>query len=212
MRRIAGMLGLCALLLPMAAWADPLIINKFGTVSITSGGIVSQGSELVGFFGITAPPGHSLGRVSFSTGALTSGSIWGGGTFAGTGSTFDVVGVGPWTKTLPGAPQGPVTLFYASFTGPIQWKLASHTGKYEYVFTLSGAVAGQLFSGRFVSGHTKQTIYVYQNQWVHDHTGGIGSGRTDFRVNLPEPGTLGLFGLGVIVLSAAIRRQLPGSG
>lgn len=211
MRRIAGMLGLCALLLlPMAAWADPLILNKFGTVSITNSGIVSQGSQLVSYNGITASPGHNLGSVSFSTGTLTSGSIWSGGTFASAGSTFDVVGVGAWTKTLPGAPQGPVTLFYGSFIGPIHWKLVSHTGTYDYVFTLRGTVEGELFDGRFIRGLTKQTIYVNQNQWTRDHRGGIRSGNTDFRLNLPEPGTLGLFGTGLIVLGATIRRQLLG--
>jgi hypothetical protein len=201
------MLGLCALLLPMAAWADPLILNKFGTVSITNSGIVSQGSQLVSYSGITAGPGHDLGSVSFSTGALTSGSIWSGGTFAGgAGSSFVVIGVGAWTKTLPGAPQGPVTLFYASFAGPIHWKLVSHTGKYDYVFTLSGVVAGQLFDGRFISGRTTQTIYVDQNQWFHNHRGSIGLGKTDFRIS-PEPGTLGLFGTGLIVIVVALRRK-----
>lgn len=209
MRRIAGMLGLCALLLPMAAWAAPLIINKFGSVRITNSGIVSQGSQLVSYYGITAGPGHDLGSVSFSTGALTSGSIWSGGTFAGgAGSSFVMIGVGAWAKILAGVPQGPVTLFYGSFAGPIQWKLVSHTGKYDYVFTLQGKVEGQLYDGRFIVGRTKQTIYVYQNQWFRDHRGGIRSGSTDFRLNLPEPGTLGLFGAGLIVLGATMRRKL----
>ncbi|MGO9404609.1 MAG: PEP-CTERM sorting domain-containing protein [Terriglobales bacterium] len=211
MRRIAAMLGLCALLLPLllprAAWADPLILNKFGTVSITNGGIVSTGSQLVSFFGITAAPGGDLGSVSFSTGALTSGSIWSGGTFGGgKSSSFVVLGVGRWAKRLTGENANRVTLFVASFVGPIQWKLVSHTG-YDYVFTLSGMVSGDLFTGRSTRGLTKQTIFVYQNQWVHDHRGGIGSGNTDFGVNVPEPGTLGLFGMGVIVLGAAMRRK-----
>lgn len=211
MRRIAGVLGLCALLLPMAAWADPLILNKFGTVSITNSGIVSQGSQLVSYFGITAPPGHTLGSVRFSTGALTSGSIWSGGTFARTGSTFDVLGVGPWAKSLTGCSKctNPIALFTGSFVGRIRWELVSQTGKDDYVFTLSGLVEGTLWNGREMIVPTKQTIYVDQNQWTHNHRGGIGLGRTDFRVNLPEPGTMGLFGAGLIVLGASMRRKLP---
>ena len=209
MRRIAGMLGLCALLLPMAAWANPIILNKFGTVSITTSGIVSRESLLVSFGGINASPRGDLGSVSFSTGVLTKGSIWSGGAFAGgAGSSFVVIGVGSWAKTLTGSTTSRVTLFNASFEGPIQWKLVSHTGKYDYVFTLSGFVSGQLFDGRFIRGLTKQTIYVYQNQWVRDHSGGIRSGQTDFALNIPEPGTLGLFGTGLIVIVIAMRRKL----
>lgn len=214
MRRIAGMLGLLALLLPVAAWADPIFLNRFGTVTITSSGIVSQGSQLVSYDGITAPHGHALGSVSFSTGVLTKGSIWSGGTFAGgKGSSFLVTGVGAWARTLTGCAScsNPITLFSASFVGPIQWKLVSHTGKYNYVFTLEGVVAGQLFNGRSTRGLTKQTIYVYQNQWFQDHGGGIRSGSTDFRLNLPEPGTLGLFCTGLIVLGGAVRRRLLNS-
>jgi hypothetical protein len=207
------MLGLLALLLSVAARADPIFTNKFGSVSITVSGIVSQGSQLVSYDRITAPHGHALGSVRFSTGALTKGSIWSGGSFAGgVGSSFVVIGVGAWTKGLPGAPQGgPVTLFTGSFFGPIQWKLVSHTGKYDYVFTLEGVVAGQLFDGRSVRLLTKQTIYVYQNQWFQDHRGGIRSGSTDFHLNLPEPGTLGLFCTGLIVLGGAVRRRLLSS-
>ena len=206
------MLGLLALLLPVAARADLIFLNRFGTVTITSSGIVSQGSQLVSYNGLTLPKGHALGSVRFSTGALTKGSIWNGGSFAGgVGSSFVVIGVGAWTKGLLGAHQGPVTLFTGSFFGPIQWKVVSHTGKYDYVFTLSGVVSGQLFNGRSIRLLTKQTIYVHQNQWFQDHRGGIGSGSTEFRMNLPEPGTLGLFGTGLIVLGGAVRRRLLSS-
>jgi PEP-CTERM motif len=204
MRRIAVVLGRCMLLLPMAAWADPIFINQFGSITITNTGIVSTGSELMRFNEITAPPGHSLGSVSFSTGALTSGSIWSGGTFSSTGSSFVVIGVGKY-----GEPRG--TIFAGSFVGPIRWKVVSHTGKYDYVFTLSGVVSGESYTGRFITGTTKQTIYVSQNQWFQDHRGGIRLGTTNFRVGLPEPGTLGLFGTGLIVLAGAMRRKLFGA-
>jgi hypothetical protein len=204
MRRIAVMLGFCALLLPMAAWADGIgFINQFGSVTITNAGIVSTGSELKGFNGITAPPGHSLGSVSFSTGALTSGSLWSGGTFSSAGSSFIVTGGGQY-----GVPKG--TIFDASFVGPIKWTLVSHTGKWDYVFMLSGVVSGEIYTGRWISGTTKQTIYVYKNQWARDHRGSIHLGDTNFHVG-PEPGTLGLFGTGLIVLVGTMRRKLFGS-
>jgi hypothetical protein len=212
MSQIAVMFGLCALLLPTAAWADPIWINQFGSVTITNAGIISNGAELMSFDGITAPPKHSLGSVSFSTGALTSGSLWSGGTFSGTGSSFDVYGVGRWVKTLTGCSSctNPVTLFTASFASPIEWRVVSHSG-YDYVFMLSGVVKGELYNGRFVSGYTRQTIVVYQNQWFQDHKGDLRSGKTNFAINGPEPGTLGLFATGLIVLAGAMRRRLFGS-
>ena len=43
MRRIAVVVGLCALLLPIAAWADAVnLTNQFGTVSISSSGIIEN--------------------------------------------------------------------------------------------------------------------------------------------------------------------------
>lgn len=214
MRRIAVVLGLCALLLPTAAWADeipawiPSIVNEFGTVSITDAGVVSKGSELKGFYGITAPPGHSLGSVSFSTGPLIGGSIFGGGTFSSTDSAFDVIGVGLWAKKLTGQSSGPVSLFVGSFVGPIQWKLVSHTGKYEYVFSLRGEVEGMLWNGRVIAGSAKQTIYLDEDQWVHDHQGRIGLGSAQFKVS-PEPGTLALLTTGLIAVGA-MRRKISG--
>src|SRR5208282_4645032 len=104
MRRIAVVIGLWALLVPMAAWASGIdLTNQFGTVTFTNSGLVSHGSELMSFGGITAPAGHDLGSVSFSTGAFSGASIWSGGTFSATGSSFDVIGIGPWAKKLAGA-------------------------------------------------------------------------------------------------------------
>jgi hypothetical protein len=209
MKRMPVVLGLLALLLPMTAWADPVWTNQFGTVTITDAGIVSTGSQLTSFNGITPPRGHSLGSVRFSTGALTSGSIWSGGKFSDVGSSYDVLGVGAWARTLAGCSSctNPVTLFSGSFVSPIKWSVVSHTG-YDYVFALSGIITGELYNGRLITGSTKQTITVYQNQWLHDYKGDIRSGKTNFAVNGPEPGTMGLLATGLIVIAGATRRKL----
>jgi len=215
MRRIAVVLGLVVLLLPTAAWSDSIRTNQFGAVSITNAGIVCNGSQLTSFDGITPPSKHSLGSVSFSTGALTSvtsGSIWRGGTFSGKGSSFDVVGVGAWAKAITGCSTcaDPIPLFAGSFASPIEWTVVSHSG-YNYLFRLSGMVRGELYNGRFISAYTRQTIVVYQNQWFQDHQGGLRSGKTSFGLNTPEPGTLGLFGTGLIVIAGVVRRRLFGA-
>ncbi len=161
MKRVALILGLCALLLPAAAWASGIdLTNYSGTVNITNAGIVSTRSLLLSYNGKNAAPGGSLGSVNFSTGALTSGSIWGGGTFAGgVGSSFDIFGIGPWAKKMTGATANPVTLFSGSFVGPVSWTLKSWDGKFDYVFTLSGTIEGTFWDGRTVTGTTTQTIY-----------------------------------------------------
>jgi hypothetical protein len=207
MKRVAVVLGLCTLLLPIAAWADRVsliadrlsLINEFGSVTLTNAGIVSRGSELIGFNGVTPPHGHSLGSVRFSTGALIQGSILGGGVFSSTGSSFVVIGSGKY-----GVPKG--TIFSGSFAGTIVWVLVSHTGN-DYVFDLSGSLQGMLYTGRLVTGATTQTIYVNQNQWNHNQRGSIGLGRARFGSELragPESGTLGLFATGLIVIAGAI--------
>ena len=208
MRRIAVVVGLCALLLPIAAWADAVnLTNQFGTVSISSSGISTLGSELLSWNSNVASAGHSLGTVSFKTGIFTSGGIWTGGTLSATGSTFDVVGIGLWSKELTGV-SGKVALFTGSFVGPITWTVVSHTGKFNYIFTLSGDIYGMLYNGRDVSGYTTQTIVAFRNQWSRDGMGNIRVGSEHF--NVPEPGTLVLFGTGLIAVAGTVRRKLFG--
>jgi hypothetical protein len=101
MRR-ALILAVISLTLPIAAWADGIdLFNHFGTVSISDAGVFSKGSQLSQYQAINA--GHSLGSVSFGTGALLSGSIQAGGTFSDVGSFFNVVG-----KGIAGQPKGAI--------------------------------------------------------------------------------------------------------
>ncbi len=208
MKRVAVLVGLCALLLSAAAWADDITLtNNFGTINVTAAGVVSKGMELKSYGLVTAGKGHSLGSVSFSTGALTSGSILGGGTFAGgAASSFIVTGAGAWLKALTGTTSG-VTLFTGSFVGPVNWQLLS-IGKngFAYSFELSGTIRGQFWDGRTVDGTTKQYITLYKNQWNSDHEGNIGLGTNHLLV--PEPSTLGLLGTGLIGIAGTLRRKM----
>jgi hypothetical protein len=196
MRRVV-VLALLALVLPMAAFADGIdLTNKFGTISISNAGITSKGSELTSFNGVVAPAGHSLGSVSYSTGALLTGSIAAGGTFSDVGSSFLVIGKGNY-----GEPKG--TIFSGAFVGPIDWTLVS-TVKSRVTYTLTGEISGELYTGRIVTGTTSQTIYSTVGQLA----GGVGHiqlGST--HLNTPEPGTLGLLGTGLLGIAGTFRRK-----
>jgi hypothetical protein len=153
--------------------------------------------ERVRWAGIVNSPHRSLGSVSFSTGVLLTGSILGGGTFSDVGSTFIVKGNGQ-----NGIPKG--TLFSGSFTGPIDWTLASHPGKWTYNFVLSGTVYGTYANGRLITGTVFENITIYKNQWLIDGKGRLMGGGGNLSV--PEPGTLGLLGTG-LAMAGMLRRK-----
>jgi hypothetical protein len=184
-------LAVLVLASPMAAWANGIggIVNKHGSISISNAGIFSKGSQLVQIGRIVAPPGHALGSVTFNTGALLNGTILGGGHFAGGQdvSHFIVIGKGNF-----GQPKG--TIFVGYFKGPVQWTLVSENGQ-NLVFELSGLVVGQLYNGRFVRLDTIQIIVTTVGQ-LRQGIGHIVGGIT--HPVIPEPGTLGLIGTGLI--------------
>jgi hypothetical protein len=192
MKRVVVLALLTLLVVSATAWADLIVVNKNGSITIGPSGITSKGSHLVQFGNVQ---GTGLGLVNFSTGVLTSGSIQAGGTFSSTGSSFTIIGTGK------GVPHG--VLFSGTFTGTINWTFVGHVGT-QLQYQLTGNLVGQLYTGRTVTGSTVQNINAYQNQ-LRNGIGHITLGTTTF---IPEPGTLGLLGTGLVAFAGLWRRKL----
>jgi len=198
MRRVVVILALLALALPIAAWADTIdLTNQYGSISVSNSGITSTNSELKSFNGISAGKGHSLGYVNFTTGALSSGTISGGGTFSDVGSSFTIVG-----KGSSGIPKG--VIFSGAFSSPITWTLTSGSGG-NLTFTLTGQISGMLYNGHVATGTTTQYIYSAKGQ-LSQGIGHIRVGNTTLSSS-PEPGTLGLLGTGLVGIAGIFRRR-----
>src|SRR5947207_15076694 len=86
-KKLMFLLALLALALPTAGFASSSVdfSNSGGTLTGSNSGLALTGSLLVAVNGLNGGgliTGNNLGSVTFSTGALSSGSLQMGGTFA----------------------------------------------------------------------------------------------------------------------------------
>jgi PEP-CTERM motif-containing protein len=194
------LLAVLALALPAAAFASSQVdfTNMGGTLSGTNAGLTLTGSTLIAVNGLNGGgliTGSNLGSVTFTTGALASGSLQTGGTFAAGGS-FTITGNGN-----NGVPNG--VIFSGTFSQPATWTLVTlPDGTHNY--TLTGALNGSL-QGFNSNGVTVQ-LTINTGKGFFNGSTEISSGDTN--VVVPEPGTLTMLGTGLIGLAGTIRRKL----
>lgn len=202
-----AVLALCT---PLAAFADSAsFFNKNGTLTATSG-VVKVNSTL---FQVTGLPGYNslapppLGSVTFTSGALATGSLQTSGTFAG-GGTFKITGN---TNTGPGG-----FLFTGMFAPGATW---TAEGNNSWVFN------GTILNGTLSENHgpaqpimtAVTTQITFQNgtagnpfDALNNGTIKISGGNTNFGPNsvaAPELGTLTLLGTGLVGIAILARRR-----
>jgi hypothetical protein len=195
-------LAIMAVCLPIAAFANSGVdfTNAGGTLTGSNSGFSLTGSTLIAVNGLNGGGliTGNLGSLTLTTGALASGSLQMGGTFAA-GGTFTVTGNG-----TNGIPNG--TLFTGTFSGPVTWTLVTLAdGTHNY--TLSGALTGTLGSAS-TTGVTVQ-LTINTGKGFFNGSTSISSGDTNIgNVIVPEPGTLSLLGTGLLVVAGAVRKRI----
>jgi hypothetical protein len=205
MKRII-LMALLGLALPLAAFADSVdFTNSGGILTGSAAGLTLSNSTLIavnGLGGLGLVTGNNLGTLSFSTGAF-SGDLTTGGTFA-SGGSFVIAGNG-----TNGIPNG--AIFTGSFSGAGTWtEVTLPNGTHNYV--LVGAITGTWYTGATVHGATVQLTVNTGKGFFNGENGTlISSGDTNITTAVPEPGTLGLLGTGLVGIAGMFRRKLFGA-
>lgn len=188
----------CMFLPNLASASSTDFSNSGGALSGTNAGLTLTGSTLIavtGFNGGGIITGD-LGTVAFTTGALSSGDLQMGATFA-SGGTFTISGNG-----TGGLPNG--VIFSGTFSGSVTWTLATlANGTHNY--TLTGVVTGTM-GGMNVNGVTVQ-LTINTGKGFYSGSTLISGGNTTIESSVPEPSTLVMFGIGGLSMLGMLRRK-----
>jgi hypothetical protein len=203
--RPASLLSLLVFLCPLSLWANNVNFQTAGGQITSNGSTLTVNSTnlifISGLNGANVTAGN-LGTVSFSTGALLSGTLARGGTFAAGGS-FSMVGNGS-----NGLPHG--VIFNGQFNGPVTWTATFapgvNAGRGGWFYSLSGSISGTLSTGQKLSGKVQFSTHDVSRGDEFSNVGNIDKGAG--AVTVPEPGTLGLLASGLFGVAIVVRRRM----
>jgi hypothetical protein len=167
-----------------------------GTQGLTMNGLLGSKTSTVFQIGTVGGGNSNLGTLSLTTGALLTGSLKTGGTFAAGTLTINVTNYNGFSGTLFAGTFGNSTI-------PITWQYDGKVGQF-YQYELIGPISGTWEGGTTVSGQTAQ-LYFHSKTQYNGGQISLASGTT--AIATPEPGALGLTGMGLVGMGIMVRRK-----
>jgi hypothetical protein len=172
-------------------------LAKGGTQGLTMDGSLGSTPSTVFQIGTVGGGNSNLGTLSLTTGALLSGSLKTGGTFAAGTLTINVTNYNGFSGALFAGTFGNSTI-------PITWQYDGKVGQF-YQYELIGPISGTWEGGATVSGQTAQLFFHSKTQY---NGGPISLAGGTTAIATPEPGALGLTGMGLVGMGMMVRRKV----
>jgi hypothetical protein len=196
------------LALAIAAFAKSSLVctNTGGRIQAKSGKLV-ESAQFTAFAGSGETITGNLGHVAYQTGSFT------GRTLTGSADTYSFAAGGFFTITSNGSGLPTGTVFTGTSISPVTFvgtfNPAAGGGAGAWYCTLTGTIAETLGNGvrrGWANGETAQITFDMPGHVPLSSTV-RGNGGSTTASTVPEPGTLGLLGTGLVGIACLVRRK-----